>query len=75
MRKLFVATVLAAAISAVWMSRADAGCGPGCHMTWEGACVVDGWGTVRNECPVPNRPMPPCPYGYSWRHGGCQAIR
>jgi hypothetical protein len=75
MRKLFVVAVLAAAVSAALASRADAGCGPGCHMTWQGSCVVDGWGTVRNECPVPNRPSPPCPRYYSWRHGGCQAIR
>jgi hypothetical protein len=36
-----------------------------------GACVVDGWGTVRNECPVPSQPRPPCPIGLRWKHGAC----
>src|SRR5262249_333547 len=51
MRKLLAAIVLTAAVTAFWASRADAGCGPGCHESIYGACVVDGWGTVRNECP------------------------
>jgi hypothetical protein len=73
MRKLFIAIVLAAAAAtAFWASRADAGCGPGCHMSIYGACVVDGWGTVRNECPAPSRPMPPCPFGTTWKRGACQ---
>ena len=46
---------------------AKAFCGPGCHISLYGACVVDGWGTVRNECPAGTRPRPPCPYGYVWR--------
>ena len=71
MRKLFVAGLLAVAVLAVYMSRAEAGCGPGCHTNWSGACVVDGWGTVRNECPAPNRPMPPCPFGTRFKHGAC----
>ena len=46
------------------------GCGPGCHSTISGGCVVDGWGTgakVWNECPVTTRPRPPCPIGYVWK--------
>jgi hypothetical protein len=49
---------------------AVAGCGPGCHMTIFGACVVDGWGTganVRNECPVTTYARPRCPIGYEWK--------
>jgi hypothetical protein len=45
------------------------GCGPGCHATITGACVVDGWGrgaTVSNECPVTTRPRPFCPPGFIW---------
>jgi hypothetical protein len=45
------------------------GCGPGCHSTINGACVVDGWGTganVRNECPVTTRPRPYCPPTFVW---------
>jgi len=46
-------------------------CGPGCHSTVMGACVVDGWGTaarhLRNECPAGARPRPPCGAGYVWR--------
>jgi hypothetical protein len=44
-------------------------CGPGCHATIFGACVVDGWGTgarVRNECPAGARPRPPCARDYFW---------
>ena len=46
------------------------GCGPGCHATVSGACVVDGWGTgakVWNECPVTTRSRPPCGAGYVWK--------
>ncbi|WP_409334491.1 GCG_CRPN prefix-to-repeats domain-containing protein [Bradyrhizobium jicamae] len=45
------------------------GCGPGCHATVYGACVVDGWGTgaqVRNECPAGARPRPRCPADFVW---------
>jgi hypothetical protein len=45
------------------------GCGPGCHQTSQGACVVDGWGTgarVWNECPAGARPRPPCGNGFVW---------
>ena len=71
MRNLFVAVLLAGAVLAVYVSRAEAGCGPGCHMTIHGACVVDGWGTVRNECPATSRPRPRCPFGTGFRHGAC----
>jgi hypothetical protein len=53
------------------------GCGPGCHATISGACVVDGWGTgarVWNECPVTSRPRPPCggpDYVWSARKHAC----
>jgi len=78
MRKLFVAVLLAGSVSAIGASKAWAGwwwggCGPGCHSTISGACVVDGWGTVRNECPAGSRPLPPCPYGTRWKHGACIA--
>jgi hypothetical protein len=71
MRNLLVAVLLAVAVLAVYVSRAEAGCGRGCHITISGACVVDGWGTVRNECPVPSRPRPPCPFGTRFKHGAC----
>ena len=48
---------------------ASDGCGPGCHNTSGGACVVDGWGTgtaARNECPAGAHARPPCGYGYTW---------
>lgn len=44
-------------------ANAAGGCGPGCHQTSWGACVVDGWGTgarVWNEIPAGARPCPPC---------------
>jgi len=62
--------VLLAAILSSSIPAAAGFCGPGCHMTISGACVVDGWGTganIRNECPVTTRPRPPCPIGYEWR--------
>jgi hypothetical protein len=52
-------------------------CGPGCHATVYGACVVDGWGTgarVRNECPATSHPRPPCggpDYVWSARKQAC----
>jgi hypothetical protein len=76
MRKLFVAVLLAGSVLAMGAAKAWdgwSGCGPGCHSTISGACVVDGWGTVRNECPAGSRPLPPCPYGTRWRHGACIA--
>ena len=71
MRSLFVAGLLAVAVSAVFASRAEALCGTGCHISISGACVVDGWGTVRNECPALSRPRPPCPFGTRFKHGAC----
>ena len=50
-------------LATIGTARAADGCGIGCHATWAGACVVDGWGTgapVRNECPATSRPRPPC---------------
>jgi hypothetical protein len=71
MRSLLVTVLIAGGVLLYYSATAAAGCGPGCHMTLYGACVVDGWGTVRNECPVPSQPRPPCPIGLQWRHGGC----
>jgi hypothetical protein len=45
------------------------GCGPGCHSTVNGACVVDGWevGAVRwNECPAGLHARPPCSGYFTW---------
>ena len=74
MRSLFVTGLIAAGVLLYYATAASAGCGPGCHMSALGACVVDGWGTVRNECPVPSQPRPPCPVGLKWKHGACMAI-
>ena len=71
MRSLFVTGLIAAGALLAWSAAADAGCGPGCHVSLYGACVVDGWGTVRNECPVPSQPRPPCPFGFRFKHGAC----
>lgn len=71
MRSLFVTALIAAGALLYYAGTADAGCGPGCHVSALGACVVDGWGTVRNECPVPSQPRPPCPIGLRWKHGAC----
>jgi len=57
-------------LGAVTAAKADGLCGPGCHTSMFGACVVDGWETgarVWNECPVTTRPRPPCGgAGYVW---------
>ncbi|UVO34029.1 hypothetical protein KUL72_21200 [Bradyrhizobium arachidis] len=59
------------------VANADIICGPGCHPTIAGVCVVDGWGTgarVRNECPATSRPRPPCggsDYVWSQRKQAC----
>ena len=74
MRSLFVAVLLAGAVSAFFASRAEALCGPGCHIALSGACVVDGWGTVRNECPMLSRPRPPCPFGTRFKNGACMSL-
>jgi len=68
-RKVLITVLFAAAAGISQVNAAD-GCGPGCHSTSGGACVVDGWGTgarVWNECPAGARPRPPCPSGYKWR--------
>jgi hypothetical protein len=62
-----LAILLAAILSSSIPAAAGGLCGPGCHLTLYGACVVDGWGAVRNECPVTTRPRPPCPIGYEWK--------
>jgi hypothetical protein len=44
-------------------ARAADDCGPGCHSTVQGACVVNGWEVGAggwNECPAGARPRPPC---------------
>lgn len=69
MRTSLIAVLFLIVNSIVPASAAD-GCGPGCHSTSGGACVVDGWGTgarVWNECPAGARPRPPCPSAYQWR--------
>lgn len=68
MRLLLIASFLLA-LGAGTAQAAD-GCGPGCHNTVNGACVVNGWeaGAVRwNECPAGAHPMPPCPANFVWR--------
>jgi hypothetical protein len=63
--------------SVVGSADAADGCGPGCHATVSGACVVDGWGAgarAWNECPVTSRPHPPCggaDYVWSPRKRAC----
>jgi hypothetical protein len=71
MRTLFVAALIAGSVSFFGLANAADGCGVGCHTSISGACVVDGWGTVRNECPAGSRPRPPCPRDMRWRHGAC----
>jgi hypothetical protein len=73
MRKLLVAVLFAASISVFGLANAADGCGPGCHSTPSGACIVDGWGTpgVRNECPAGARSRPPCGPGYAFKFGTC----
>ena len=66
------AVLFAVTLCSLSPATAADGCGPGCHATISGACVVDGWGTgakVRNECPVTSRPRPPCPFGFIWKPG------
>ncbi len=69
MRTLFVVALFASTLC-IGAAHAASGCGPGCHATLFGACVVDGWGTgahVWNECPASTQPRPPCTYPYVWR--------
>ncbi len=70
MKALFITALLAASLSGIDFASAADACGPGCHATVYGACVVDGWGSgarVWNECPAGAQPRPPCPSGYTWR--------
>ena len=70
LRKLFVAVLFAGSLAIFGTANAADGCGPGCHSTAYGACVVDGGGTgapVWNECPAGARARPPCGPGYVWR--------
>jgi hypothetical protein len=74
MKRLFAATLVASALAGFPASFGIANtweeCGPGCHSTVNGACVVNGWeaGLARwNECPAGSRPHPPCGVGYAWR--------
>jgi len=71
MRSLVLALAVLVTGCVAFAGSAKAWCGPGCHVSLYGACVVDGWGTIRNECPVPSRPVPPCPFGLKWKHGAC----
>ena len=71
MRSVLTAIVITGSILLFGSAYAADGCGVGCHTSSSGACVVDGWGTVRNECPAGNRPHPPCPYDMRWRRGAC----
>jgi hypothetical protein len=69
MRRFLIAALFAI-VPIIGPANAADGCGPGCHSTSSGACVVDGWGTgapVWNECPAGARARPPCGYGYAWR--------
>ena len=69
MRTLLIAAFFAIVLCIDPAKAAD-GCGPGCHSTNGGACVVDGWGTgatVWNECPAGAHARPPCGGGYVWR--------
>jgi hypothetical protein len=73
MRRSVALTLFAIAlVSTVGLGAANAAydCGPGCHSTVNGACVVDGWeigAAVWNECPAGSHPRPPCDRPYSWR--------
>ena len=71
MRQITAAILFSACLCAGSADAADE-CGPGCHSTVQGACVVNGWETgagVWNECPAGAQPRPPCPQRYVWsRH-------
>ena len=45
MRPFLIAALFAIVPSIIAPAKAAAGCGPGCHSTSSGACVVDGRGT------------------------------
>lgn len=71
MRSVFAAVLITGCVSFFGLAEAADFCGVGCHATISGACVVDGWGTVRNECPAGSRPRPPCPPDMRFRRGAC----
>jgi len=71
MRSVLTAIVIAGSIVFFGPARGWDGCGVGCHATDSGACVVDAWGSARNECPAGNHPRPPCPRDNRFRHGAC----
>jgi len=71
MRSVVSGVLVTASILLFRLAYAADGCGVGCHASVAGACVVDGWGTVRNECPIGSRPLPPCPRDTRFRHGAC----
>lgn len=53
--RTFLIAALFAIVAGIGPANAADGCGPGCHSTPGGACVVDGWGTgarIWNECPA-----------------------
>ena len=73
MRKLFAAVLLSGNLEP--RRRPAGGCGPRCHSTIQGQCVVDGWGFLppgaRNECPAGAGAIPPCPRGFAWKYEAC----
>ncbi len=74
MRNLVVAVLFVGSIAGFGAAHAADGCGPGCHNTSSGACVVDGWASgvrVFNECPAGSRPRRPCPFGSVWKYRTC----
>ncbi len=75
MSKLFAAVLVSGSLLSLAAANAADGCGPGCHATIQGACVVDGWGFmppgVRNECPVGTKASPWCPPGFVWKFRAC----
>jgi hypothetical protein len=76
MRRIVVATLLSACLC-VGAAHAANDCGPGCHSTVQGACVVNGWETgavAWNECPAGARPRPPCSERYVWNRNAKACI-
>ena len=68
--RILAAVLFAYTLAGIGITNAADGCGPGCHATRYGACVVDGWETgnfVWNECPARAGPRPPCYYPFVWR--------
>ena len=69
MRFLAAGMLLSAFVGA---AQAADDCGPGCHSTAQGACVVNGWEVGAggwNECPAGALPRPPCSQRYTWHRG------